>query len=312
MKGYVNLTHTNNGKINELGDKIDNLTKNAQSDWEQTDESALDYIKNKPIIPEGSVLYPTTGQHTDGAMTQKAVTTELNRLSDNVSQLSNPNLLINGDFSINQRGQSSYSGDSIYGLDRWYQIGRNTITTQIPTGLKIEASGTGQFYNVIQQKVELDCTNLIGQYLTASCYVSSFANASSSTYSLRINCYSDNYVTRITSSQATLNVGLVVSTLLIPENTKTITVSIYRTTATNDEININYMKLEIGNIATPLSPRPYAEELALCQRYYQIRSNSYTIQPNAIDRPIPMRIDGTIGTITINETTYNYVDAEIY
>ena len=45
---------------------------NVQSDWDQTDTSADDYIKNKPTIPAGAVLYPSTGQNTDGAMTQKA------------------------------------------------------------------------------------------------------------------------------------------------------------------------------------------------------------------------------------------------
>lgn len=42
-----------------------------QSDWNQVDNTALDYIKNKPIVPK---IYTTTGTNVDGAMTQKAVT----------------------------------------------------------------------------------------------------------------------------------------------------------------------------------------------------------------------------------------------
>ena len=34
-------------------------------------------------------------------------------------------------------------------------------------------------------------------------------------------------------------------------------------------VSIDWVKLELGSIATPFSPRPYAEELAMCQRYYQ-------------------------------------------
>lgn len=34
--------------------------------------------------------------------------------------------------------------------------------------------------------------------------------------------------------------------------------------------DIAQVKLELGSIATPLAPRPVAEELALCQRYYEI------------------------------------------
>lgn len=47
---------------------------NVQSDWNVTDTSSDAYIKNKPTIPEGVKLYSGTGQNTDGAMTQKAVT----------------------------------------------------------------------------------------------------------------------------------------------------------------------------------------------------------------------------------------------
>ena len=45
----------------------------------------------------------------------------------------------------------------------------------------------------------------------------------------------------------------------------------------NEDINIDieYVKLEMGELATPLSPRPYAEELAMCQRYYQVHKNPW-------------------------------------
>lgn len=39
-------------------------------------------LENLPVIPEGSVLYPSTGAHTDGAMTQKATTDALSLKAD--------------------------------------------------------------------------------------------------------------------------------------------------------------------------------------------------------------------------------------
>lgn len=70
-KGLSSNDFTNEelGKLNgiQAGAEV-----NVQSDWDQTDTSADDYIKNKPTIPAGAVLYPSTGQNTDGAMTQKA------------------------------------------------------------------------------------------------------------------------------------------------------------------------------------------------------------------------------------------------
>ena len=64
--------------------------KNVQSDWGQNDTTADDYIKNKPNIPSGNTLYNTTGQNTDGAMTQKAVTDELAKKQDKLIFDKNP------------------------------------------------------------------------------------------------------------------------------------------------------------------------------------------------------------------------------
>jgi len=73
------------------GDYSDLLNKptippaQVQSDWNQTNTSAVDYIKNKPNIPSGVTLYPSTGQNTDGAMTQKATTDALADKADTSS-----------------------------------------------------------------------------------------------------------------------------------------------------------------------------------------------------------------------------------
>lgn len=66
------------GDYDDLIDKPTIPAAQIQSDWSQTDNTAVDYIKNKPNIPSGIILYTTTGQNTDGAMTQKSTTDELN------------------------------------------------------------------------------------------------------------------------------------------------------------------------------------------------------------------------------------------
>lgn len=99
IKAGSNITVSTNGNnvtINSVA------SDQIQSDWNQSDSTATDYIKNKPTIPEnfdftlaglsersynsltdkpdipeGGKLYSTTGTNIDGAMTQQAVTTEL-------------------------------------------------------------------------------------------------------------------------------------------------------------------------------------------------------------------------------------------
>lgn len=64
------------------------------------------------------------------------------------------------------------------------------------------------------------------------------------------------------------------------------------------------VKLELGSVATPFVPRPYGEELALCQRYYQrqmmqcnpiavagVKSNNLALETSF---NVPMRVTPTV------------------
>ena len=53
---------------------------------------------------------------------------------------SNPNLLINGDFRVNQREQPSYSGTNIYTVDRWRLTGTGVVDV-LANGIKYTAGG---------------------------------------------------------------------------------------------------------------------------------------------------------------------------
>lgn len=79
-------TLTSNDFTGELKTKLEgvanNANKNVQADWNEADTDSDAFIKNKPVIPAGSVLYDATGTHTDGSMTQKVITEELNKKVD--------------------------------------------------------------------------------------------------------------------------------------------------------------------------------------------------------------------------------------
>ena len=79
---------TSNDFTDELKTKLEgvanNANKNVQADWNEADTDSDAFIKNKPVIPAGSVLYDATGTHTDGSMTQKVITEELNKKVDKV------------------------------------------------------------------------------------------------------------------------------------------------------------------------------------------------------------------------------------
>ena len=170
----------------------------------------------------------------------------------NQISLSNPNLLINSDFRnpINQRGQTSYTADAtynkVYSIDRWAVTYRGKVTvndgyitienTNInPSATQVEAYFVQQFENTLNDDLVLQVKvkSITGD-------VKVFANA----LEVGLNVFtSDSSISR---GNVTFVIGYEAS------------------------VELEYIKLEYGMVATPFIPRLYAEELALCQRYYQI------------------------------------------
>lgn len=76
-----------------------------------------------------------------------------------------PNILINGDFNVNQRGQSSYSGESAkatYTLDMWYLSASAYVSTTI------NSDGSVTFTNS-HSSSELSLSQSIGGKLSYPC-----------------------------------------------------------------------------------------------------------------------------------------------
>lgn len=63
---------------NKLATVTNGAEPNVQPNWDETDTTSDAYIKNKPVIPDGAVIYHNLGQNTDGAVDQKVTTDNLN------------------------------------------------------------------------------------------------------------------------------------------------------------------------------------------------------------------------------------------
>ena len=250
-------------------------------------------------VASGTVNSNTEGTSDTDGYTQQAV----NKIA------SRPNLLINPDFAINQRGQESYTGTG-YGVDRWkgYQLNTMICTPRSGYGVNLsaptEATGTGAFYRQIFEDSQL--SKLAGRTVTVSFKVSANRGTSNIYVRTMANASNAGDTPNINSGMT----GVVSKTITLPSPLTSLEILFRKGTGTLN-VDIDWAKLEIGSVATAFSPPSIAEELIKCQRYYQIRSKSYTIETNAIDRPIPMRVNGTIGTTTINNVEYNYCDAEL-
>lgn len=238
-------------------------------------------------------LSNTPGTSDTNGYTQKAVN----------GIVQNPNLLINPNFAINQRGQTSYTGIK-YSVDRWKSRYTNLTVEVFTSGVRLtnsQASGT----TYLRQRLE---SSPAGKVVTLSCKISAIQSGTGGRIMMNYGTTTDEPSTYI-NGVGFSSTGIVKLTVTVPSNAVSFAIDIG--VAPNSSVDIEWAKLEIGSVATEFSPPNIAEELPKCQRYYQIRSTSYTIETNAIDRPIPMRVNGTIGTTTIDSITYNYADAEL-
>lgn len=251
------------------------------------------------------------------------------------NNISNPNLLINGDFRnpINQRGLTSYSGgnsnsaiDGKYTIDRW--IKRNYGTTinvgddYVRFQCDSEPSTGGTLTYALLQSIEFP-ELMLGKTYTLSAKIKdckgshmlgiwqgSGAHYTSASITGDVSCieiiepgeYSFTFKVDDTFSGSydKINVGFTQS-----EGQHNI----------GDYIDIEWVKLEEGSIATPFVPKLYVEELLLCKRYYNTLNSEYClngyISASAkniyLEYPsgVPMRVAPTLNLAKINVRCVN-------
>lgn len=209
-----------------------------------------------------------------------------------VSDISNPNLLINPDFSVNQRGQASYSSSG-YTVDRWKTGGaKTTVNDGFITLENTTAKAAANIYQIVENPSVLS-----GKTVTLSFdYDLKTEGAWISVQALANNSWNPSPPVQLTDTGR--NVKSTVITF--PENlTDLRLVLVIHSTdsAPLAIVDIYGAKLELGSIATPIIPADPATELAKCQRYYQIHSTgdiaAVDLRPSmATIKDIKQRSDG--------------------
>jgi len=224
------------------------------------------------------------------------------------------NKVINGDFSVWQRGTTESTASEAYVADRWakgnFQQGTHSRQAFAASGdhpgnsqyvLRTSGDGSTSCRVKMGQGIEsVDTIPLRGKTITASYYLRcvSATMPTSSLGSLRTsfgatsatadgNFASTNYwaagIDFIDIAQGSLPTTWTKYSVThtVPTNATNIALSIgFLTTATagtGDWFEISQVQIEEGPIATDFEPRPFGTELALCQRYYE---KSYNLDNN--------------------------------
>ena len=212
-----------------------------------------------------------------------------------VSDISNPNLLINPDFAVNQRGQQEYT--SGYCADCWKIITTNTKVTMLPVGVKVGFNLDTSSVAVIGQVIE-DYSSLAGKEVTVSVFV---AEKNSEKTMLSVNYLLNG--TRQFKTKPISN-GINTFSITVPAAIEDLQIWIYggdtRTgfDTSDSYIIVEWAKLEVSDKATRYTQPGYADNLHSCQRYYQIRSTgdiaAVDMRPTmATIKDIKQRSDGT-------------------
>lgn len=251
------------------------------------------------------------------------------QIDENTAQLkekANPNLLLNGGPEIWQRGTSFTAFG--YTADRWiYDISGDDdgiVTKHADGGLQMKLVSNQRIY--LMQRLELTKelkSLLANKTVTISFDVSTSAGVNINPY-VRIwhpgngghetkKAYNENANEVEKRIQCQLDVGDLSADDWLG-------IDIFRIDDTNklnlsDNLFIRFknIKLELGSVATPFIPRPYGEELALCQRYYQkikFISKVYDSQNLAIGMTFSttMRTTPTINVKGLNSSDFNTMD----
>lgn len=214
-----------------------------------------------------------------------------------------------GQFPINQRGQTSYTGYNANCIDRWKIFSSPTLALEADAiALTSRDTGTSQLRQILSaEAIEqikgrtvtlsvLTTQGLFSGPLTISPDGSSISGEKISMENWYADLYANPSLSKIEFRFVSLN--------------------------PNATLKIRAVKLELGSIQTlayqdedgnwQLFETPdYGAELAKCQRYFQLYSTPENRPAKAVDcRPV-MRTDPVQSTTVIGETTYYCNNAEL-
>ena len=243
------------------------------------------------------------------------------------TMFSNPNLLINGDFQINQynvlTSTPTVFANGKYIIDRWQTASSNQQYS-------IHEENNMKYMRITAANNSISML-LIRQYVEATNSLKNAMKNNSMTISMKVRAnkksayhYSTNAIKEVgtdwsiitcnysyeeyfDNSKNALKVYAGIKPIDILTNTTA-------TFATGDYVDIAWVKLEFGSVATRFSPRLVSEELLLCQRYYNYTNCRMLMTVYKADiadgtyyHPVTMRVNPTV---TVHSIKYYEVDKQ--
>ena len=207
-----------------------------------------------------------------------------------LTQISNPNLLDNPWFTVNQRGQSSYTELSKYTVDRW-----RTEGTSADFSIDIVSDGVQLKRNVSEGYLALSELNESTLLTPDKKYTLSilYSDGTVKSNTFTVPTYEQSYL-RIVSTQSHMGCQAIID--------RSVSGSYNIIVLYDGDISVSptirAVKLELGSVSTlAMDAAPnYATELAKCQRYFyktlQFNNNGAIMSPNQCVAVATTRLQG--------------------
>ena len=237
--------------------------------WTVSIDTVISRAQSISFTYDGSGVYITEAEMA-ASLAKKSDVKHTHTVADIADYVNpvNPYLLINPDFLVNQRGQDEYS--SGYTVDGWWIEGNKCSVRPNADGILITSainpdSNTHAFW----QKIENPLAP--GKY-TLSLNVLEVSGVWSSR--IRTVNASGDYVDSYYTSLLHKGVNKVSVDLSEGEYISAVSVGINKGTEAGNSLKLAWVKLEVGDGATPFVPPDPATELAKCQRYLYVLRGS--------------------------------------
>lgn len=237
-------------------------TKDADNDAFSIENSNIKKLYVAVCIGDGHtvsnlVFKPMIRLTTDSDETYQPYAMTNKQITPYVQAISNPNLLDNPWFTVNQRGQSNYipSSSAIYSVDRW-KLRATTKLDVLSNGIKItslQSSGSTWFMYVFEDDIIVGKTVTVSIKMIDGTIFSDTLIVPTSGNTVNSETFTYNGV----SFNFRFDWGTYLQLTVIIQTA-------------GGELSIRAMKLELGSVSTlAMDTAPnYQQELAKCQRYF--------------------------------------------
>lgn len=246
----------------EFNDWFEEMKGQLTEDAAGNLQTQIDAITNSRSQPNGLATLNSSGK-----LAQMPTAADVGAVP--LASIALPNLLLNSDFGVNQRGETSYSKGR-YTADRWYNSSAGTVTiaaSTLPNGTAKNMLVISQqaSQNTVSQPME-NLDSVLGQELTA-CFWAKAAKAGQ----MRVGIANDiDTVLNVTTAWKKFTVSL--NPTARNSSIWTVDGLFFQSAVSSAALGTLYIaepQLVYGSFAGVYTPPNPAEELVKCQRYYQ-------------------------------------------